>query len=253
MAKTSLRVKAARPPKYKTRGVLPLPPLRPLARGLPQVRHLPHLPARARARRLHPRHDQVAAGDPHVDDRSHRRHPHPHPQRHHAPQHDTVEIPASQAQARDGPHPPGAGLHHGLRGRGADAEHPGQVLRVELKYDERPPARSPASSASRAPASAYYVHDGEHPEGPRRHGHRDHLDVAGRHDRPRGPRSGRRRRGRRVRSGSRHVPYRPQADPRPRRRHGQRSSPSSSPSRAPRASSRAHLARHRPSSRTATR
>ena len=36
-----------------------LPPLRPPARRLPQVRPLPHLPARARAQRLHPRHDEV--------------------------------------------------------------------------------------------------------------------------------------------------------------------------------------------------
>ena len=37
----------------------PLPPLRPLARLLPQVRPLPDLPARGRAQGLRPRHDQV--------------------------------------------------------------------------------------------------------------------------------------------------------------------------------------------------
>ena len=37
----------------------PLPPLRPRARRVSQVRRLPDLPARARAQRLHPRHDEV--------------------------------------------------------------------------------------------------------------------------------------------------------------------------------------------------
>ena len=40
-------------------GPLALPPLRPPACRVPQVRPLPDLPARARAQRLHPRHDEV--------------------------------------------------------------------------------------------------------------------------------------------------------------------------------------------------
>ena len=40
-------------------GAQPLPPLRALACGVPQVRAVPHLPARARAPGLHPRHDEV--------------------------------------------------------------------------------------------------------------------------------------------------------------------------------------------------
>ena len=59
MAKTSQRVRQARPAKYKTREYTPLPPLRPRPLRVPQVRPLPDLPARARAQRLHPRHDEV--------------------------------------------------------------------------------------------------------------------------------------------------------------------------------------------------
>ena len=59
MAKTSQIVRAAAPAEVQDPSVLALPPLRPSARGVPQVRHLPDLPARARARGLHPRHDEV--------------------------------------------------------------------------------------------------------------------------------------------------------------------------------------------------
>ena len=47
------------PAEVQDAGPLALPPLRPPARRLPQVRPLPDLPARARAQRLHPRHDEV--------------------------------------------------------------------------------------------------------------------------------------------------------------------------------------------------
>ena len=46
-------------PKFKTRGYTPLPPLRPLAFRVPQVRRVPDLPARACSQRIHPRHDEV--------------------------------------------------------------------------------------------------------------------------------------------------------------------------------------------------
>ena len=58
MAKTSQRVRQARPAQVQDPRVHALPPLRPRALGLPQVRRVPHLPARARAQRLHPRHDE---------------------------------------------------------------------------------------------------------------------------------------------------------------------------------------------------
>ena len=51
MAKKALVNKANKKPKFKVRGVHPLQQVRSPARGLPQVRALPHLPARDGARR----------------------------------------------------------------------------------------------------------------------------------------------------------------------------------------------------------
>ena len=59
MAKTSQKVEAGPQGQVQDARVQPLPPLRAAARLLPQVRPLPDLPARGRARGLHPRHDQV--------------------------------------------------------------------------------------------------------------------------------------------------------------------------------------------------
>ena len=58
MAKTSQRVRQARPAKYKTREYTRCRRCGRVARRLPQVRRVPDLPARARAQRLHPRHDE---------------------------------------------------------------------------------------------------------------------------------------------------------------------------------------------------
>ena len=197
MAKTSLRVKAVAPAQVQDPRLHALPPLRPPARRLPQVRHLPDLPARARAQRLHPRHDEDQLVDRDVDDRSHRRLPDAHPQRHHAPQHDDRRDPGLAAQARDGPHPPGAGLHLRLRGRATAAERPGDRS-CACSSSTRGPLepRSPASSASRAPASAYYVARRRIPKVHGGMGTTIMSTSQRRHDRPRGPRSGRRRRGR---------------------------------------------------------
>ena len=59
MAKTSQKVRQGRKPKFKIARLQPLPALRSPARLLPQVRPLPDLPARGRARGVHPRHDEV--------------------------------------------------------------------------------------------------------------------------------------------------------------------------------------------------
>ena len=59
MAKLSQRVRQQRTPKYKTRGYTRCRRCGRRALGVPQVRRVPDLPARARAQRLHPRHDEV--------------------------------------------------------------------------------------------------------------------------------------------------------------------------------------------------
>ena len=59
MAKTSKIVAPQRDAEVQDARALALPSLRASARGLPQVRHLPPVPARAGAQRLHPRHDEV--------------------------------------------------------------------------------------------------------------------------------------------------------------------------------------------------
>ena len=58
MAKTSQIVRQQRARQVQDPRVHALPPLRPAARGVPQVRPLPGLPARDGAPGLHPRHDQ---------------------------------------------------------------------------------------------------------------------------------------------------------------------------------------------------
>jgi large subunit ribosomal protein L5 len=59
MAKESLKVKAARPSKYKVRGYTRCQRCGRPARRVPEVRAVPHLPARPRARGRDPRHDEV--------------------------------------------------------------------------------------------------------------------------------------------------------------------------------------------------
>ena len=58
MAKKALIEKQQRKPKYKVRGLHPVPAVRPAALGVPQVRAVPDLPARAGARRRGARRDQ---------------------------------------------------------------------------------------------------------------------------------------------------------------------------------------------------
>ena len=59
MAKKSLIAKAKREPRLQGAEVLALQPLRPAARRLQEVRPLPDLPARPRARGPDPGHDQI--------------------------------------------------------------------------------------------------------------------------------------------------------------------------------------------------
>ena len=110
------------PAEVQDAGALALPPVRSPARRLPQVRPVPDLPARARAQRLHPRHDEVelvsrmSMTDPIADFLTRIRNGI-------MAAHETVEIPSSQAQERDGPHPHRAGLHRGLRRGARRARH----------------------------------------------------------------------------------------------------------------------------------
>ena len=67
---------------------------------------------------------------------------------------------------------------------------------VKLKYTEnRTSVISGLKRVSR-PGQRMYVDAKSHPEGPRWHGHDDRVHFTRRHDRPRSPRCGRRRRGR---------------------------------------------------------
>ena len=112
MAKTSQKVRQGRKAKYKTRELQPLPPLRPPARLLPQVRPLPDLPARGRPRGLHPRHDEVELvdamhTDPIADYLTRIRNAHPRRPRRRGD-------PRLAPEDGDLAHPQGAGLHHRL-------------------------------------------------------------------------------------------------------------------------------------------
>ena len=59
MASKALIEKSRKPAALQDARIHALQPLRPPARGLPEVRALPDLPARPRAPGRHPRHDQV--------------------------------------------------------------------------------------------------------------------------------------------------------------------------------------------------
>ena len=63
MAKKALIQKQQRKPEVQGARLHPVPPLRPAAVGVPQVRALPHLPARDGARRRGARRDEGVAGE----------------------------------------------------------------------------------------------------------------------------------------------------------------------------------------------
>ena len=112
MAKTSQKVRQGRKAPVSEPRIQPLPSLWTPARLLPQVRPLPDLPARGRARGLRPRHDQVELveqmhTDPIADYLTRIRNAI-------RAGHDEVDIPASTAEGGDVADPQGAGLHHRL-------------------------------------------------------------------------------------------------------------------------------------------
>ena len=152
MAKTSLKVKQGRKAKFKIPCVQPLPPLWPAARLLPQVRPLPDLPARGRARGLHPRHDQVELvenekmlTDPIADYLTRIRNAL-------GSGHDEVEIPASRLKLE---------MSRILKEQGYILDFDkqpaavGEAIKIRLKYTEdRRPGDPRPGARSRAPVAA---------------------------------------------------------------------------------------------------
>ena len=105
-------------------------------------------------------------------------------------QHDDVTIPSSKLKRELARILKEQGYIEGFEVEPPGAGHPGEPITVTLKYTDkrkpvitRPPARV-------APRPAHVRRPRPHPEDPGRHGHRDHLDVPRRHDRPRGPHAG---------------------------------------------------------------
>ena len=122
--------------------------------------------------------------------------------------HETVEIPSSRLKKEmariltEQGYIEGYDEAPGVPGSAAD-----KIL-VKLKYTEnRTSVISGLRRVSR-PGQRRYVDSKQHPEGPGRHGHHDPVHLARRHDRPRGSRCGRRRRGRRRGLVVAHVPHR---------------------------------------------
>ena len=165
--------------KYKTREYTRCRRCGRAARRVPQVRPVPDLPARDGPQRLHPRHDEeqlvsdgMSMTDPIADFLTRIRNGI-------RAAHETVDIPASQAQARDGPHPQGAGLHRRLR---ASRRRPRTARPSSSASSSSTPttARSAISGLKRVsrPGQRTYVRHDRPAQGAGRHGDRDRLDVA---------------------------------------------------------------------------
>src|SRR3954471_25089190 len=201
MAKTSKRVAAARPNKYKTREYSrcrrcgrPRAVYRKFGICRICLRELAHngfIPRMTKSRWEHSKSTQ-----PHVHDRPHRRLPRADPQRDPRRARDGGH-PVVQAQARDGADPQGAGLHRVLRHRAARR---GPARRAHPRAPEvhrRPPLGDLGAAARVAPGPAPLRELDRHPQGPGRHGDVDRVHVARRDDGPRGAPGRRRRRSRR--------------------------------------------------------
>ena len=102
-------------------------------------------------------------------------------------QHDVVEIPASKLKREMARILAEQGYIEGFETEAPSADHPGELIRIQLKYTEQPQVRDLRPPARVPPGPALLRPRHRHPEGAGRHGHRDRLDVPGRHDRPRGP------------------------------------------------------------------
>ena len=110
--------------------------------------------------------------------------------------HETVDIPSSKLKAEFARILAEQGYIDGFTIAAPTPTTPARCSASRLKYTtDRRSAISGLKRVSR-PGRRTYVDAQAHPEGARRHGHRHRLHVARRHDRPRGPRRGRRRRSR---------------------------------------------------------
>src|SRR5689334_11647767 len=132
-----------------------MPALRSRARRLSQVRGLPYLPARARARRLRPRHDQVQLvtkrmTDPIADFLTRIRN---------AIQaaHETVDIPASKLKVELARILKEEGYIEAYSVEPPNRDHPGDQINITLRYtDRRVPVISGLRRVSR-PGRRTYV------------------------------------------------------------------------------------------------
>ena len=165
----------------------PLPPLRPGARRLPQVRRVPDLPARARAQRLHPRNDEVelvdamSMTDPIADFLTRLRNAA------NAQHHDVDDAVLEARSARSRASSTSRATSRPTRCTTRAPAGPAQELTITLKYTAGAQAGDHRPAARLAPGPAHVRRPRPHPPHPGRDGHRDHLDLQGRHDRPRGP------------------------------------------------------------------
>ena len=112
--------------------------------------------------------------------------------------HETVEIPSSKLKQEMARILTEQGYILGYEVVPGEPGKAGDRILVKLKYTEsRESVISGLKRISR-PGQRTYVDSKSHPQGARRHGHRDRLHLAWRDDRPRRPQGGRRRRGRRA-------------------------------------------------------
>ena len=101
--------------------------------------------------------------------------------------HETVEIPSSKLKQEMARILTEQGYIEGYEVVPGEPGNAGDRILVKLKYTEsRESVISGLKRISR-PGQRTYVDSRSMPEGPRRHGHLDHLDLPWRDDRPRRP------------------------------------------------------------------
>ena len=111
--------------------------------------------------------------------------------------HETVDVPASKLKSELARILDEQGYIESWRSPAPEGGA-GELIQIRLKYTEdRRSAISGLRRVSR-PGRRTLRRRQAHPQGARRHGHRDRLDLARRDDRPRRARRGRRRRGPRA-------------------------------------------------------